>query len=89
LQSIILLQARLKGQILDMGKRVKSANRLLNLLFSKPVITINEAKDWCSLTFKAANDLTQIFQTRGWLEEMTGFQRNRVFVFKQYLDLFN
>jgi Fic family protein len=88
LQSIMELQTRMKGQVMDMGKRVKSAHRLLNLLFSKPVITINEAKNLCDLSFKSANDLIQIFHSRGWLNEVTGYQRNRVFIFKQYLDLF-
>jgi hypothetical protein len=41
------------------------------------------------LSPKAANDLIAKFVELGVLKEATGYQRNRIFVFKSYLDLFS
>jgi hypothetical protein len=40
------------------------------------------------LSPKAANDMVQAFLATGILKETTGYQRNRVFSFEDYLRLF-
>jgi len=35
-----------------------------------------------------ANALIKTFQDAGILEEQTGYKRNRIFIFNEYLDLF-
>ncbi|MCB1310197.1 MAG: hypothetical protein KDK30_18560 [Leptospiraceae bacterium] len=57
-------------------------------LFAKPVVTIRDVEDMAELSFKAASDLVKAFEEHGILVETTGYQRNRVFVFKDYLGLF-
>ena len=41
-----------------------------------------------ALSYKAANDLVQLFVEHGILIEITGQGRNRVFVFEEYLNAF-
>ncbi len=77
-----------KKKILNMGKRTKIALKLLQALFSLPVVTIKDIQDVTGLSPKAANNLVRLFIERNILKEITGYQRNRIFVFWEYLSLF-
>lgn len=89
LHKITVLKATIEREkILAMGKRTKQGSVLLYALFSKPVVTIKDVQNITSLSPKAANDLVQVFLTAGILKETTGYQRNRVFSFEDYLRLF-
>jgi len=89
LQSIIELKARIeKEQLLPMGRRSKQALDLFHHLFRKPVITVADAKTMTGLSPKAANELVRLFTEKNILRETTGYRRNRIFVFGEYLRLF-
>jgi len=70
------------------GRKSHSASILLNNLLKKPVIHVNQVKEVTGLSYKAANNLVSDFIKVGILKEMTGQQRNRVFVFEAYIKLF-
>jgi hypothetical protein len=90
LQQIIQLKNRIeKESIVKMGKRVPSAHELQNGLFRKPVVTVKDIQQITGLSPKAAGDLAKIFTENNILVESTGYQRNRVFVFREYLRLFS
>jgi len=89
LKKITDLKASLESEkILTLGKRIKQGSKFLNALFSKPVVSIKDVQTMTSLSPKAANNLVQSFITLGILREMTGYQRNRVFVFDEYVRMF-
>lgn len=77
-----------KETILGMGKRSKIALEFFHYLFQKPVFNIKDVKLFTGLSTKASNDLVDVFVTNKILIETTGNQRNRVFFFKEYMDLF-
>jgi Fic family protein len=77
-----------KESIHTLGRRIKSGLTLLHYLFSKPVIQVRDVEKAVSLSPKAANDLIQQFVKLGILKEITGYQRNRVFVFDKYIKAF-
>jgi len=77
-----------REKILTMGKRAKQGAVLLQALFSQPVMTVKDVQQVTGLSPKAANDLAQSFLSAGVLTETTGYQRNRVFSFEEYLRLF-
>lgn len=89
LSKVIQLKNDLESQINSgFGRRSNSALLLLNILFRNPVTTIENAAKKCSLSYKAANDLVRIMHEKNIVEEMTGQSRNRIFIFKPYLDIF-
>lgn len=58
------------------------ANSVSNLaveIFTRPYLTVNEAKDILGMTYTAANDAVARLEDDGVLEEITGHSRNRVF----------
>lgn len=87
-ESIIALRHRLEMEILTLGKRAKTGQQLLKILYSRPIVTAKIVGQQMSITHPAANQLLKDFQQIGILQEITGFKRNRLFAFKEYLDLF-
>ena len=89
LQKIIRLKEDIeKNRILAMGKRSKHALALLHHLFRNPVITGGDVQKTLNLSPKAANNLVKAFMEKNILVETTGYQRNRIFVFDEYMKLF-
>lgn len=89
LKGIVDLKADIEqNRIATLGKRSKPAQQLLHALFSKPVLNVKDIQDIIGLSPKAAYDLVQAFIEAGILKETTGYQRNRVFIFDDYVKMF-
>lgn len=89
LNKIVNLKSEIEhDRIIGMGKRSRSALLVFKELLVKPVITVSEVQALTGLSPKAAGDLVNLFVKSGILKEKTGYQRNRVFVFAEYLELF-
>lgn len=89
LDKIIKLKKAIEEErILLMGRRAKQGMILFHQLFSQPVLAIKEVETITGLSRKAANDLVAAFVEKSILKENTGYQRNRVFIFDEYMRLF-
>lgn len=90
LSTTIALRARLEQDLqFKFGRRAASAQRLLNALFRQPAINVEDVLKICDISYKAANELVAQMSTHGILQEITGQTRNRVFIFAEYLDVFD
>lgn len=89
LSAVIALKQKLETDIYQsFGKKSSKSNLLLKQLFKKPVIHVKQVQTITQTSYKAANDLVSDFVRAGILKEMTGQSRNRVFIFKEYVELF-
>lgn len=89
LKKIIDLKASIeKERIFPLGKRSKQGIEFFHHLFTKPVVTIKDVQTMTGLSPKAANDLVRTFIDRKILVETTGYQRNRIFMFDEYMRMF-
>ena len=89
LDKIVSLKKSIEEEsILLMGRRTKQGMVLFHQLFSQPVLTSKEVESMTGLSRKAANDLIKVFIEKNILKETTGYQRNRVFIFDEYMKLF-
>lgn len=89
LSAVIELKSRLENEISKkFGRKANNAQILLQHLFERPVVNVNQVRELTKTTFKTANDLVAEFIEVGILKEMTKQSRNRVFLFKEYLNLF-
>ncbi len=89
LSEVLELKARLENELNStFGKRSRNATILLQSLFKKPLIHVNQVSELTGCSYKTANDLVNAFVRAGILKEMTGQSRNRVFVFDNYIQLF-
>jgi Fic family protein len=78
-----------KERIILMGKRSKQGMDFFHSLFKKPIVAIKDVQSITGLSYKSANLLVKIFIDNKILTETTGYQRNRIFMFGEYMKLFN
>jgi cell filamentation protein, protein adenylyltransferase len=64
------------------------AHQLLEYLYSRPIITVNKAVEGTGQTFANANQLVGKFVECGILREMTQQQRNRRFIYRDFVTIF-
>jgi len=76
------------GKLLSLGKRINNAKKIIIFLYRKPIINVKEVENLLSITTKPANAIIQEFERLGILKEITGYKRNRLFLFEEYYKLF-
>jgi len=77
-----------KNKIMQLSKpKMINAYKLMELLYKKPIVTINEVSTYLSIGFKAANELVKDFQKLDILIEITGYKRNQEFAFLDYFSV--
>lgn len=72
----------------NVAKNAK-ALALLDHLFAQPTVSVNRVAQLMSCTFPTASKLVRDFESRGWLKELTGYGRNRLWRYQPYVDLFH
>ncbi len=87
-EAILGLQKHIHTLMLGYGKRAEKAQVLINYLYSKPSITPNQVGTLLNTSHQTASALLKKMTQDDILVEMTGYQRNRVFLFERYLRLF-
>lgn len=88
-EQIISLRAETEQLAIQMGKRAKKAIQLINHLYSQPIMTPRSIADALRITPQSANSLANAFEEAGIFREMTGYKRNRLFIFQKYVDIFS
>jgi len=88
-EKIIILRQKSEQKTMSFGKRAKVSQELLKHLYSQPVMNIKQIMGKLDITSPSANTLVKQFRQAGILKELTGFKRNRLFVFDEYLKLFD
>jgi Fic family protein len=87
-KSIISLRQECENAILSLGRKTKLAREFLHYLFKKPVIDSQDVVAEFSISLTTALGLIEDFVRLGFLEETTGYKRNRIFVFNKYVKFF-
>lgn len=75
-------------KIVTLGKRIPLAMELIRYLYSKPIVGSNDISRALEVNISTAHRLLQDFEKLKILKEQTGYKRNRVFVFEEYINLF-
>jgi Fic family protein len=65
------------------------AQRLLDILYDRPLITVGLAADLLGVSFVTANKVVAQFEEAQLLDEITGGKRSRIFRYTPYLALFD
>jgi Fic family protein len=88
-KEILKLKEEIEGQrLLKLGKKLPKAHALIRELYRKPVMNIREVEKRLQVSAPTANAIVKALQEEGVLTELTGFKRNRIFVFEDYMKLF-
>lgn len=87
-EGILALRQEMDQLAFTYGKRAENVQLLLRHLYRRPAITAIQASELLEVSHQTASALLNKMTRDGMLQEITGYQRNRVFVFARYIDLF-
>jgi Fic family protein len=82
------LRVNYNARIENLGRRKKLALKLMNHLYSKPIVSSKDVQAFLEVTPATADRLIKALEDESILVEKTGYARNRLFVLKEYLKLF-
>jgi len=87
-KNIIDLRLRYEQKILSLGVRAKNAQKLINYMFSRPIVSSKSVQKNVKIGLNTSNRLLKSLIDLQILEEVTGYSRNRLYVLRDYLNLF-
>jgi len=86
--SIMQLQRSLEIKLKAMGNRNVDARKVIEHLYSNPFIGVNKVEQIIEKSNVSAYKLIATMEESNILYEITGSRRDRLYVFKDYVDLF-
>ncbi len=88
-KEILLMRSIIEDEkIITLGRKLHLAKQLMKHLYKHPIITALDIEEEFKVTTPTANAILRDFIKLDILEERTGFQRNRKFIFEKYIKLF-
>ena len=86
---ILNLKQEMDTTIISFGKKAHNASKLVEFLYQKPIISVNDIVKPLDVSKPTANTLIKEFEAKGILKEITGYERNKLFVFEKYLNIYS
>ena len=87
---VLALREEHRTHIADhFGRAAGHGHRVLESLYERPILSVNQVGELTGTTYPAANGLVKRFVEGGLLVEITGQSRNRHFRFEPYVRLFD
>jgi Fic family protein len=84
---IINLKNKDKNKIIENYKETSKVSIFHEKLFDKPIVSIKDISKIMNTTFPTADDICKKLVILDILKEVTGKERNKLFAYKQYLDI--
>ena len=79
----------LEEKLKILGNRNVDARKIINYLYSQPIIEVNKVEELIEKSSVTSYKLLADLEKLDIIKEISGAQRNRLYVFKDYIDLFN
>jgi len=88
LEKIVEIRTQAEAKISQLGKRSENAQKLLKLLYTKPIINTKDIQEQLEVTNQTANQLIRDFISLGLLNESKKIKNIQLYVFAEYFNLF-
>lgn len=88
-QKILSLKQEMDTIIVGFGKKAHNASKLVEYLYQKPIVSITEIVEPLDISKQTANLLIKEFESKNILKEITGYERNKLFSFEKYLNIYS
>lgn len=77
-----------RNQLITLGRKQKEAKKLIDVLYKNPIIDAKEIAKQLNVHIATANRLIKDFENLDILTELTGYKRNRIYAFVEYINIF-
>ena len=88
-KQILTLKQEIDSVIFSFGKKSQNAKALIDYLYQQPIISSADIIEPLGISKPTANLLLSDFVEKGILLEVTGLQRNKLYSFERYLNIFS
>lgn len=85
---IIELQTEMNRLITQFGSRADKISIVINKFYENPIMSIKDLVENTGIPDKTMRNLITLIEEKGIIEELTGHERNKLYVFDKYLKLF-
>lgn len=87
-EKILALRRELDQSVFSLGRRAEKAQQLIRYLYGNPAVTIPQVEEILQINRNPARALVAGLEEINVLEEITGYKRNRIFMFRRYMNIF-
>jgi Fic family protein len=87
--NILQLQKIAENKISTLGSRTTNAQKIINFLYNRPLINAGAVVEITGLAQASAYKLINDLERLELLKEITGGKRGKMYIFENYLNLFN
>ena len=88
-EAILALKQDMDALIVGFGKKAHNASKLIEFLYQKPIVSMADVSEALGVTKATTSSLVKDFESKGILREMTGYERNKLFMFERYLNIYS
>lgn len=88
LDNILQLQKNLDGKLKNIGNRSGDAYKVVEYLYTRPILDAQTVGGIIGKSLKPAYRLLNLLEELNIIKEITGTQRNRIYMFTDYIELF-
>jgi Fic family protein len=86
--AIMQLQQQVEHDLQSLGSRAVNAQKVVRYLYRRPILAAEKVSKVAEVSMPTAYKLLNSLEDLDILQEVTGAERNRLYVFKDYLNLF-
>lgn len=88
-QNLLSFKQEMDALVIGFGKKAHNASKLIEFLYQRPIISISDIIEPLDVSKQTASVLVKEFEEKGILKEITGYERNKLFVFDKYLAIYS
>ncbi|MCH5718475.1 Fic family protein [Niabella hibiscisoli] len=86
--NILQLQRSIESRLKDIGSRSGDAYKVVNYLYSNPIIDVQKLSVVTGKSLKPAYNLMALLEKLEIVKEITGAQRSKLYMFDEYMQIF-
>lgn len=87
-EAVLQLQKEMEIAVKDLGARSSNALHVIEYLYQTPVINAKTVGNIIGKTMTPAYRLIEVLEKKGILREITGNERDRIYIFQEYINIF-
>ena len=87
-KKVVELTKRIDSKISELKVTYDNARKVINCFYNEPVSSRKKIMELTGMPMSTLNGVISEMQKEGILKETTGFSKNQLFVFQEYVDIF-
>ena len=87
-RNVVEFTQGMENKIANLSVKYDNAKKVLELLYDEPILNRNKIAEKTNMKLTTVNGVVNAFLDAGIIKETTGYSRNQIFAFEDYINLF-